>query len=120
MRCAATSVKSAWRKTTTVRIWTICCSRSTATSASRPWTGAIPQARLGQLQFIHILEACVERLPAQTGRVFLMREWLELETDEICKELGITPTNLWVILHRARLKLRECLQLSGFAPTAPR
>jgi RNA polymerase sigma-70 factor (TIGR02943 family) len=86
----------------------------------RPMDWGDPQARLGQLQFIHILEACVERLPAQTGRVFLMREWLELETDEICKELGLTPTNLWVILHRARLKLRECLQLNGFAPTAPR
>ena len=79
-----------------------------------------PQARLGQLQFIQILEACVERLPPQAGRVFLMREWLELETDEICKELGITSTNLWVILHRARMRLRECLQLNGFAPSAPR
>jgi RNA polymerase sigma-70 factor (ECF subfamily) len=44
----------------------------------------------------------------------MMREWLELETDEICKELSITSTNLWVMLHRARLRLRDCLQQSWF------
>jgi RNA polymerase sigma-70 factor (ECF subfamily) len=77
-----------------------------------------PQAALGQRQFLAILEDCVEKLPAQTGRVFLMREWLELETEEICKELAITPTHLWVILHRARMRLRECLELNGYASSA--
>ena len=48
------------------------------------------------------------------GRVFMMREWLELETEEICKTLTITPTNLWVMLHRARQRLRECLQTRWF------
>jgi RNA polymerase sigma-70 factor (ECF subfamily) len=47
-----------------------------------------------------------------------MREWLELETDEICKEPQITSTNLWVMLHRARLRLRECLQLNWFGGAA--
>jgi RNA polymerase sigma-70 factor (TIGR02943 family) len=73
-----------------------------------------PQAVVNQTQFITVLDACVEKLPNQLGRVFLMREWLELETDEICKELVITPTNLWVMLHRARLRLRECLQINWF------
>ncbi len=73
-----------------------------------------PQAIVGQTQFIQVLDACVEKLPNQLGRVFLMREWLELETDEICKELAVTPTNLWVMLHRARLRLRECLQINWF------
>lgn len=74
-----------------------------------------PQAALHQDQFMAVIEACTEKLPNQLGRVFLMREWLELETDEICKELSVTPTNLWVMLHRARLRLRECLQLNWFA-----
>ncbi len=74
-----------------------------------------PQASLGQRQFFEVLEACMEHLPPTQGRVFMMREWLEFETDEICKELAITPTNLWVLLHRARLRLRECLQLNWFA-----
>lgn len=78
-----------------------------------------PQAVIGQQQFIVVLDACIEKLPNQLGRVFLMREWMELETDEICKELSITPTNLWVMLHRARLRLRECLQLNWFGMSAP-
>ncbi|MBA2721645.1 MAG: sigma-70 family RNA polymerase sigma factor [Methylibium sp.] len=78
-----------------------------------------PQAVIGQQQFMVVLDACVEKLPNQLGRVFLMREWMELETDEICKELSITPTNLWVMLHRARLRLRECLQINWFSTPAP-
>lgn len=73
-----------------------------------------PEASFGERQFFEVLEACMERLPPAQGRVFMMREWLELDTDEICKELSISPTNLWVMLHRARLRLRECLQLNWF------
>lgn len=73
-----------------------------------------PEAVLRQLDFMKVLEACVEKLPGQQGRLFMMREWLELDSDEICKELAITPTNLWVMLHRARLRLRECLQAGWF------
>jgi DNA-directed RNA polymerase specialized sigma24 family protein len=50
--------------------------------------------------------------------LFLMREWLELDADEVCKTLNITSTNLYVQLHRARLKLRECLQLNWFGQQA--
>jgi RNA polymerase sigma-70 factor (TIGR02943 family) len=74
-----------------------------------------PEAACGQRQFFQVLEACIEHLPPTQGRVFMMREWLELETDEICKELAITSTNLWVLLHRARLRLRECLQSDWFS-----
>ncbi len=78
-----------------------------------------PEAVLRQLDFMKVLEACVEKLPGQQGRLFMMREWLELESEEICKALAITPTNLWVMLHRARLRLRECLQAGWFgAPDA--
>lgn len=76
-----------------------------------------PEDALRQVDFMKVLELCVEKLPGQQGRLFMMREWLELESDEICKELAITPTNLWVMLHRARLRLRECLQLSWFGTT---
>jgi RNA polymerase sigma-70 factor (TIGR02943 family) len=73
-----------------------------------------PEHSLHQVDFMRVLEICVEKLPGQQGRLFMMREWLEMDSDEICKELGITPTNLWVMLHRARLKLRECLQVQWF------
>lgn len=77
-----------------------------------------PEDALRQLDFMKVLEACVEKLPGQQGRLFMMREWLELDSDEICKELSITPTNLWVMLHRARLRLRECLQAGWFGQKA--
>ena len=44
----------------------------------------------------------------------MMREWLELDSGEICNELSITSSNLWVLLHRARLRLRDCLQVRWF------
>ena len=74
-----------------------------------------PEAQLRSRQFFDVLEVCVEQLPATQGRLFLMREWLEMSSEEICKELGLTPTNLYVQLHRARLRLRECLELNWFA-----
>ena len=73
-----------------------------------------PEHALREHRFFVVLEACVERLPATQGRVFMMRERLELEADEICKQMAISATNLWVLLHRARLRLRECLQQSWF------
>jgi RNA polymerase sigma-70 factor, ECF subfamily len=78
----------------------------------RPWGD--PDATLEQKDFFRVLEICLERLPAKTARIFMMREWLELETEEICKELGITTSNAWVMLYRARLQLRECLDLNWF------
>ena len=74
-----------------------------------------PEQELGSRQFFEVLEACADKLPATQGRLFLMREWLELSSEDICKELALTPTNLYVQLHRARLRLRECLELNWFA-----
>lgn len=73
-----------------------------------------PEQQTSSQQFFEILEACASKLPASQGRLFLMREWLELSSEEICKELQLTPTNLYVQLHRARLRLRECLELNWF------
>lgn len=77
-----------------------------------------PESSFAQRQFFEVLEACVDHLPPTQGRVFMMREWLELESDEICKQLAITSTNLWVLLHRARLRLRVCLQDRWFSGAA--
>ena len=77
-----------------------------------------PEQDLSSRQFMAVLDACAQQLPASQGRLFLMREWLELSSDDICKELGLTPTNLYVQLHRARLRLRECLELNWFAKPA--
>ncbi len=78
-----------------------------------------PEASCRQRQFLEVLDACVDALPPVQARVFMMREWLELDTAEICKTLGLTATNLWVLLHRARLRLRDCLQTRWFDGRAP-
>ncbi|WP_332777855.1 sigma-70 family RNA polymerase sigma factor [Polaromonas sp.] len=82
--------------------------------ASPPNDWGDPDKTLQQSQFFQVLDACVERLPPALGRVFLMREWLELSSEDVCKELALTPTNLYVQLHRARLRLQECLNIHWF------
>jgi RNA polymerase sigma-70 factor (ECF subfamily) len=77
-----------------------------------------PDGTLEQSDFFKVLEICLEKLPPRTARVFLMREWLEFDTDEICKELAISSSNAWVLLYRARLRLRECLDLNWFGTRA--
>ena len=79
-----------------------------------------PDQTLQQVQFFQVLDACMEKLPPALGRLFLMREWLELSSQEVCKELSLTPTNLYVQLHRARLRLQECLNIHWFGNHKPR
>ena len=79
-----------------------------------------PENALSRREFMDVMELCLERLPANTARVFVMREVMELETDEICKELTITANNLWVILYRARMTLRHCLEQNWFADPSRR
>ena len=80
--------------------------------APRNWGD--PDAACSQRQFFEILQACCDHLPPTQARVFMMREWLELDTDEICRDVAITSANLFVLLHRARLRLRDCLQARWF------
>ena len=68
-----------------------------------------PDKALQQSQFFEVLQTCVDRLPAKIGRVFMMREWLDKDVDDICQELGITSNHCGVMLYRARMQLRECL-----------
>jgi RNA polymerase sigma-70 factor (ECF subfamily) len=69
-----------------------------------------PDNRAEQRQMMTVLERCVSHLPRQTGRVFMMREWLGFETSEICERLGVSAENCRTILHRARTSLRGCMQ----------
>ena len=88
--------------------------RSDGHFVEQPATWGDPNKTLQQRQFFEVLEVCVDKLPPALGRLFLMREWLELSCPEVCKELAITPTNLYVQLHRARLRLQECLNIHWF------
>lgn len=76
----------------------------------RPVAWPTPEQSMQSRQFWVVFETCLDRLPANTGRVFMMREFLGFESDEICSRLGISTSNCHVILHRARLRLRNCMQ----------
>lgn len=82
----------------------------------KPAAWGNPEAAAHDQNFWRIFNLCLEHLPGQQGRVFMMREFIELESPEICSAVGISLSNLNVMLHRARLRLRECLENRWFAP----
>jgi RNA polymerase sigma-70 factor (ECF subfamily) len=84
--------------------------------APQAWSN--PEAALEQRRFWETFERCLDKLPAAGGRVFFKREIAGEETETICKEEGITASNCWVILHRARLSLRACLEMNWFGNEA--
>ncbi len=73
-----------------------------------------PDTALQNKAFLEVFELCAKGMPAKIARAFMMREVMEMTTEEICKELEISTTNCWVMLHRARLSLRECLEIKWF------
>ncbi|QDU96502.1 sigma-70 family RNA polymerase sigma factor [Lignipirellula cremea] len=69
-----------------------------------------PFDSLEREEFWQILQACLETLPVRQADVFVLREMEERATNEICKDLEISSSNLWVLLHRARLRLSFCMR----------
>lgn len=74
-----------------------------------------PDESLREAKFWLVFEACLENLPGNQARVFMMREFIELETDEICAAVNISVSNLNIMLYRARMRLRSCLDTHWFA-----
>ena len=79
----------------------------------RPSNWGNPHGVLKKKRFWEIFEVCMTALPDKLARVFSMAEFLDMESKEICKELGISSSNYWVIMHRARMQLRLCLEKRG-------
>lgn len=67
---------------------------------------------INQAEFRSILDKCLSNLHENWKAVFVLKFIEDLNSNEICKELECTPSNLWVMLHRARLKLRECIEMN--------
>jgi RNA polymerase sigma-70 factor (ECF subfamily) len=61
-----------------------------------------------------VINKCIDNLPEKYASVFKMKTLQHFETEEICKELDITASNLWVIIHRARTQLRRCMEDNWF------
>ncbi|HSL98694.1 MAG TPA: sigma-70 family RNA polymerase sigma factor [Candidatus Limnocylindria bacterium] len=72
--------------------------------------GGNPANLLRQKEFLEEFTKCLSGLSPAQANAFTLREMEGLSTGEICKVLNITETNLWVILHRARMHLRRCLE----------
>lgn len=65
-------------------------------------------------EFNAALKNCLAKLPEKTSAVFVLKNMEDLDSEEICKELQITPSNYWVLMHRAKLQLRECMEKNWF------
>ncbi len=77
------------------------------------WSGEIDK-KIENQELAVVLEKCIADLPEKYGMVFRMKTIQQIETDDICKELDITTSNLWVIIHRARTQLRKCMEENWF------
>lgn len=81
----------------------------------RPVSWSQPLESVKSDHFWRVFETCLSHLPEKQARLFMMREFLELSSEEICESLNITISNLHVMLYRARLRLRECLENNWFS-----
>jgi RNA polymerase sigma-70 factor (TIGR02943 family) len=82
-------------------------------SSPKEW-GIDYNNRVEAKEFYEVLEKCKSKLKDQQNAVFTMKYMEGLESEEICKELNITPSNYWVLLHRAKVQLRACLEKNWF------
>ena len=71
---------------------------------------ANPQQHYEQKKFMEAVADCLKGPPPRLSQAFMLRELDGLSTQEICKVLNVTETNLWVMLHRARMHMRQCLE----------
>jgi RNA polymerase sigma-70 factor (ECF subfamily) len=78
--------------------------------APQPIAGMDEQDPLLQKELNKILQLCLQKLPALWNAVFTMKHVDDAATEHICTELHVTQANFWVIIHRAKVNLRACLQ----------
>lgn len=79
-----------------------------------PQTWNSPDEYLQSEQFFKIVDICVNRLQEKAARVFSMKEFLECDAEEICTTLGISKTDYWKNMSRARKQIHICLNENGF------
>jgi RNA polymerase sigma-70 factor (ECF subfamily) len=73
-----------------------------------------PAAFAERSEFWRVVRGCLAALPARMAEAFTLRTIDEVKADEVCRQLAISSANLWVLLHRARLRLVSCLQINWF------
>lgn len=78
------------------------------------WSRGDPAEPLDRAEFWTTMYACLNKLPARLHEVFSLRYLDEATGDEVCRELGLSQANFWVMLHRARMRMWWCLSLNWF------
>ena len=73
-----------------------------------------PAAAAERAEFWCVVRRCLAKLPKRMAEAFTLRTLDGQAPDEVCRELSISPANMWVLLHRARLRLVCCLDLHWF------
>ena len=73
-----------------------------------------PDEALQENEFFGVLQNCMSKLPDRVASVFTLREMNGLDTEEICEILSLTSSNFWVMMHRARMALRRCIEINWF------
>lgn len=76
-----------------------------------------PEIAVEQSEFFKTFHRCLRKLPERVAGAFTLREIDGMGTDEICDVLQLTASNFWVIMHRARMNLRRCMELNWFKKT---
>lgn len=83
-------------------------------ASERPQAWSNPEQALLDKQFWAVFDLCLDNLPAQQAKFFMMREFIGLSCETICEDQSLQTSNLHVILHRARLRLQKCLEYNWF------
>src|SRR5579871_1586636 len=73
-----------------------------------------PAALAESAEFWRVVRSCLTKLPARMAEAFTLRTIEEQGAEAVCRELEISSANLWVLLHRARLRLVRCLEINWF------
>jgi RNA polymerase sigma-70 factor (ECF subfamily) len=79
----------------------------------RAWKSS-PEDALQQDEFFAVLQNCLSKLPERVANCFSLREMNGLDSEEICEILSLSPNNFWVMMHRARMSLRRCVEINWF------
>lgn len=77
----------------------------------KPETFSNPDAAFQQQEFWKVFQQCLSGLKPRQAEIFLAKEIHGMSNEEICKSFLLNPTNVWVLMHRARLSLHKCLKI---------
>jgi RNA polymerase sigma-70 factor (ECF subfamily) len=80
--------------------------------------GSGPEQTCASFSALSVIERSLGKLPRKSAHAFVLREVLGMDTSEVCRTLQVTPKHSWVLVHRARERLRRCPEIGLLAAEA--